>query len=74
MTEWEYLYCKLLLINYVVEGDGGLLLKKRLAKLNNSPIKRCSESNTFQLSPTLKMHLDSSKQNGRRNDLRVSKY
>lgn len=41
MTEWEYLYCKLLLINNIVEGDSGLILKRR------SP-KKCKESSQLK--------------------------
>lgn len=31
MTEWEHLYCKLLLINKIIEGDE-VILKKRSIK------------------------------------------
>lgn len=35
MTEWEHLYCKLLLINNIIEGDQGLILEKRSVKKTN---------------------------------------
>lgn len=39
MTEWEYLYCKLLFINNIVEGDEGLMINKRLMKMANKNTK-----------------------------------
>lgn len=45
MTEWEYLYCKLLLVNNLVEGDGGLMMRKCVRKMENVGGKRRHAAN-----------------------------
>lgn len=32
ITEWEYLYCKLLLISKIVDGDDGLMMSRQPSK------------------------------------------
>lgn len=39
ITEWEYLYCKLLLISKIIDGDDGLMMSKQPSKATNQKNK-----------------------------------
>lgn len=56
MTEWEYLYCKLLLINNVIEGDDGLMLKKQFSSLPAGEVNLSSKEKKEQKNPCCNLY------------------
>lgn len=45
ITEWEYLYCKLLLISKIIDGDDGLMMSKQPSRATNQKNEDVKTSN-----------------------------
>ncbi|XP_065201003.1 uncharacterized protein LOC135831999 isoform X2 [Planococcus citri] len=75
MNEWEYLYCKLLLINNMIEGDNGLILKKRSVKTIDLNLESDDNINSsiFKENQELKKRLFREKQNHPADSKRINK-